>query len=184
MEVTEKQIKEWKQKHGDIYVLEAEDGKVGYISDPLAKLNVVKQAFAALEKEGMIGMATVYLNNCWLGGDTEIRERESYGNDLADKIDEIAKLPDFTIERLEACYLIKSEGMELKVRTAKRADIIAAEQRNTTQEPFATAEYLLQAIALEKESLETVKITTRAYIGMLRATNKVKDKTYTTVKKL
>lgn len=183
-EVTQELIDKWKKEHGSVFALETDDGKVGYIKDPLSDFRTVRQAFGALEKQGAIGMAVTYMNNCWLGGDEELRTDESYGNGLADQLDEIAMLPDFETIRHETHYELKSEGHVLKVRGAKRADIIAAENRNSTQEPFMTAVYLLQSISLDKEALDQAKKNTRAYIGILRATNKVKDKTYVAVKKL
>lgn len=184
MTVTEDQIKEWKEKHGTVYMLETDDGKVGYISDPLNNLKTVKQAYAALVEVGKIGMAVSYLNNCWLGGDEELRKNEAYGNDLADKVDDIADLPDFTVTREKACYLIESEGDSIKVRAAKRADIIAAENRNAKREPFMTAFYILKAIAINKDDLKKLEENNRSLLGILRGVSEVKDKAYVAVKKL
>ncbi len=183
-EVTQAQIDKWKKEHGSVFLLETDDGKKAYIKDPLSDFLTVKQAFAALEKAGAIGMAVTYLNNCWLDGDAELKTDESYGNGLADQLDQLAELPDFRVEHKDTHFEISSEGEVLRVRGAKRADILAAENRNDKGEPFMTAVYLLKSICVDQERLSEVKKNTRAYLGMLRGTNKVKDKAYVAVKKL
>ena len=182
---SKEQIAEWKTKYGQVFLLEAEDGKVAYIHDPLLDFAVTKLIFTALGKSAM-DFASSVLANCWLAGDEEIRLEERYANDLASKIDDIILLPDFLVDR-EAdapVYTIKVEGEELRVRQAKREDIMDAERRNARNEHFQTAAYLLERICVDLDSLGIVKKNNRIYIGFLRATNAVKDKTYVSVKKL
>ena len=62
-QATEEQVAKWKQKHGEIYALEA-DGKVCYVHKPDRKT----LAYVATLQNNPIKMAETMLNNCWLGG--------------------------------------------------------------------------------------------------------------------
>lgn len=181
--VTQKQIDDWKAKYGTIYKITSEDGKVGYIFDPLSDLRIMKLAFIAMTKS-VINYVQTVLTNCWLAGDEEIKTDESIGNGLVDIIDEFTELPHCEVTRDGNKFVMTVEGLSCNVRMAKRADIIKAEQKNAAREPFETAVHLLNAIALDLNELEAIRKNTRAYIGLLSGIEKVKDKAYAGVEKL
>lgn len=183
---TKEQIEAWKAEYGKIYELVAEDGKMAIIHDPLFSFPKVKLAFTSLNSGGSIAFAVSVLTNCWLDGDPEVLAEEKYGNGLSDQIDELTTIPDYVIDRKETdgAYTITVEGKSLRVTLAKRDQIMEAERRNASSEPFQTAAYLLDVICVDKKELEEVKKQNRIYMGFLRATNKVKDKVYVRVKKL
>lgn len=75
-EVTEQQIQEWKAKHKDVYQITVDD-KVCYMRKPNRK-DLSYAMVASSGGKDIIKMQEVLLNNCWLGGDEEIRTDDEY----------------------------------------------------------------------------------------------------------
>ena len=68
MEATEKQIADWKKKHGEVYKVTV-DGKNCYLHKPDRKT----LAYVSTAKDTPIRMSELMLNNCWIDGDEEIK---------------------------------------------------------------------------------------------------------------
>lgn len=68
MEATEKQIADWKKKHGEVYKVTVE-GKSCYLHKPDRKT----LAYVSTAKDNPIRMSELMLNNCWIDGDEEIK---------------------------------------------------------------------------------------------------------------
>lgn len=68
MEATEKQIADWKKKHGEVYKVTV-DGKSCYLHKPDRKT----LAYVSTAKDNPIRMSELMLNNCWIDGDEEIK---------------------------------------------------------------------------------------------------------------
>lgn len=68
MEATEKQIADWKKKHGEVYKVTV-DGKSCYLHKPDRKT----LAYVSTVKDNPIRMSELMLNNCWIDGDEEIK---------------------------------------------------------------------------------------------------------------
>ncbi len=68
MEATEKQIADWKKKHGEVYKITV-DGKSCYLHKPDRKT----LAYVSTAKDNPIRMSELMLNNCWIDGDEEIK---------------------------------------------------------------------------------------------------------------
>jgi hypothetical protein len=179
MKATEEQIKEWKEKYGAVYELEAE-GKVCYISDPLHKLSIMKAIMQALTK-GSITYVEAILNHCWIAGDESIKTDDRVKIGLIDQVHELIDLPEADIEYNETGAEITVEGKTCKVRMATRGDIKYAEDRNKAGKPLDTQIYLLDRIAIDdlKEWRENIRL----YMGLLLAVEKVKERKYVSLKK-
>lgn len=71
-EITEAQIASWKDQYGDIYKIVIED-KECYLHKPdrnvLGAVSTIKNP---------IKVAEFILNNCWLGGDEDIKTKDDY----------------------------------------------------------------------------------------------------------
>lgn len=71
---TKEQIQEWKEKHGDVFMLEVED-KTAYLKKPDRKI----LSFAMTKMQSNpLGFAEVILNQCFLGGDEEVKTNDDY----------------------------------------------------------------------------------------------------------
>lgn len=180
---TEEQLQAWKEKYGNVYQLTAEDGKTCLVFDPLTSLTIMSLAFASMKKSMALFVKTI-LANCWLCGDPEILTVETYANSLEKDVDDIAVIPDVKVSRVGNKFVLDCEGVKLETRMAFREDVVLAEQKNPTREPFQTNIHLLKRIALDEEQLKQVEANTRVYIGFLSSLDRVKDKIAVSVKKL
>lgn len=71
---TPEKIAEWKAKHGEIFSISVED-KICYLKRPDRKtLGFASQAGTT----DPFKFNEVILNNCWLGGDEEIKTNDAY----------------------------------------------------------------------------------------------------------
>lgn len=182
MKATDKQIKEWKEKHGTIYQLESEDGKVCYIFDPMSKLVIVKALMAALMK-GSFEFVDSLLNNCFIGGDEGIKSDDKSKAGLWDQVKDIIDIPEHQVDFGDGVATITIEGKSINVRLATRQEIKYAEDRNKGNRPLDTQIYLLEKIADPKE-LDEWRKNNRLYVGLLTAVDEVKLRKHVSIKKL
>lgn len=92
---TQEQIAAWKKEHGDIFEVSV-DGRYGYLKKPDRKTI----AYASSVQNNPIKSNEIILNNCWIGGDEEIKTDDSLfmsvqsvlGNILEVKQAELVKL--------------------------------------------------------------------------------------------
>lgn len=94
--ITSKQIEAWKKQHGDIYEIIVEDKKC-YLKSPDRK--TLSYAMTVGQNKP-IELAEAILNNCWLGGDEEIKLNDQYFFAAASKIDELIQLKQAEIKKL------------------------------------------------------------------------------------
>lgn len=182
--ITKEQIAEWKTLHKELIQLETENAHMAILRDPFYDLNVLKLSVTAL-RESDYDFVSCILANCWLAGDEEIRKNESYQNFLADNLKELFEMPEYKIDPLPGeMYQISSLGETISVRMATRADIVKAEKMNHANQPFATAEYILQNIADKEQVLAIKTKNVKAFVGILRGVEEVKDKKTVLIKKL
>ncbi len=92
---TAEQIAEWKKKHGDVFAFETEDGKYAcYLRRP--NRQVVEMA----SMQTGFKVSEVILDNCWLGGDNELRTVDRYFIGLQRQIGEIIDVATGTLKKL------------------------------------------------------------------------------------
>ncbi len=95
--VTAQQIAEWKEKHGDDFKIEFEDGKEVYLRKP--KRKELGYAMSKVQTNPL-GFAEVILQNCWLGGDEEVRDNDSYFLGASSQIDELMEVQQASLKKL------------------------------------------------------------------------------------
>ncbi len=95
-EIKQSQIDSWKKTHGEIFCVEV-DGKVGYLKRPSRK---ALGAASALSAGDNIKYNEVILNNCWLGGDEEIRTNDSYFLGVSQTLAELIDVKHATLKKV------------------------------------------------------------------------------------
>ncbi|MRI64530.1 hypothetical protein EQP59_07140 [Ornithobacterium rhinotracheale] len=73
--INQSQINEWKKKYGEIFKIQFEDGKEVYLKKPDRK--VLSFAMTKMQTNPL-GFAEVILNQCFLGGDADVKGDDSY----------------------------------------------------------------------------------------------------------
>lgn len=143
--VTEKQISEWKEKHGGVFQFDVED-KTAFLREP--KMKDFKRAFSALQDDSEVAFGEAMLGSLWLDGDDEIKTNDDY---FLTARKEIAKLLQYddaeVIGDREVTVKIGDHTVQLRVIT--REDLKMAEKRNPAQKPFVTQEILFDLIKKE-----------------------------------
>jgi hypothetical protein len=85
-EVSQAQIDNWKEKHGEVLTYEVGDSSVFYLHRPdrkIVKLALSKAANDPLE------MARVLITNCWLSGDESLKEDTGLHFSLISELNQI-----------------------------------------------------------------------------------------------
>ena len=94
MKVTKEQIKEWKEKHGELFQITVEDK-----SCILRKPNRKDLSYAIVVKDP-IKMSEVLLNNLWVAGDEDIKTDDTLFMAVVNKMDEVLKVKEAEIKKL------------------------------------------------------------------------------------
>ncbi|GIJ93367.1 MAG: hypothetical protein Q4A09_05285 [Capnocytophaga felis] len=95
-EITQEQIQEWKRKHGEVSLLRIEDKKA-YLKTPDRKTLSFASSFATTDP---LKFNEILLENCWLGGDEEIKTDDSLFLAASSKLAELIKVKEATLEKL------------------------------------------------------------------------------------
>lgn len=96
MKATPEQIKEWKQKHGEIFALTVE-GKTAYLKTPDRKTLSYAMTFAQTDP---LKFAESILNNCWIDGDEEIRTNDILFLSVASQLNNLVELKEAELVKL------------------------------------------------------------------------------------
>ncbi|MDO5654752.1 MAG: hypothetical protein Q4G27_01270 [Flavobacteriaceae bacterium] len=94
--ITDKQIQDWKKKHGEIFKIEFEDGKSIYLKKPTRQ--VLKLAMTMLQTDPLRMVETI-IKNCQLGGDN-IEGNDSYLFGASTQIDKIIEIKQAELKKL------------------------------------------------------------------------------------
>lgn len=94
--VTQEQIDAWKKKHGEIFRLKV-DEKECYLKTPDRK--TLSYASTVATKDPL-KFNEILLNNCWLGGDEEIKTTDSLFLAAASKLGELIEVKEAELEKL------------------------------------------------------------------------------------
>lgn len=94
MKVTKEQIKEWKEKHGELFQITVEDK-----SCILRKPNRKDLSYASVVKDP-IKMSEVLLNNLWVAGDEDIKTDDALFMAVVNKMDEVLKVKEAEVKKL------------------------------------------------------------------------------------
>lgn len=94
--VTKEQIAEWKDKYGEVYKLAIED-KECYLREPDRK--TLSYATSVGQKDPM-KFNEIMLSSCWLGGDDDIKTRDSYFLAASSKLADLIQVKEAILEKL------------------------------------------------------------------------------------
>ena len=96
MDVTKEQIKQWKAKYKEVFVLRVDD-KVAYLRTPdRATLSYA----STLATKDPMKFNEAILTNCWLGGDEEIKTDDALFLSASSKLGEVIQSKEATLEKL------------------------------------------------------------------------------------
>ena len=96
MDVTKEQIKPWKAKYKEVFVLRVDD-KVAYLRTPdRATLSYA----STLATKDPMKFNEAILTNCWLGGDEEIKTDDALFLSASSKLGELIQIKEATLEKL------------------------------------------------------------------------------------
>lgn len=95
-EVTKEQIESWKKKHGDVFEVNV-DGRTAYLKKPDRK---VLGAASVLGKDDPMKYNETLLENCWLGGDEEIKTDDSLFLGVSSVLAEIIEIKKAEIKKI------------------------------------------------------------------------------------
>ncbi|ACU92204.1 hypothetical protein VJJ50_00375 [Capnocytophaga ochracea] len=96
MDVTKEQIKQWKAKYKEVFVLRVDD-KVAYLRTPdRATLSYA----STLATKDPMKFNEAILTNCWLGGDEEIKTDDALFLSASSKLGELIQIKEATLEKL------------------------------------------------------------------------------------
>lgn len=94
--MTDQQLSEWKKKYGDVFEFTVE-GKSCYMRKPDRKV----LAFAMTKVQtDPTGFAEAIINNCWLGGDEELRTNDDYFLAISGQLDKLVEAKTAQIKKL------------------------------------------------------------------------------------
>ena len=95
-EITQEQIDAWKKQHGDIYAIKV-DGKTAYLKK--ADRKTLSFASVAGQKDPM-KFNEIILENCFIGGDEEIKKDDSLFLAASAKIVELIEVKEAELVKL------------------------------------------------------------------------------------
>ena len=96
MDVTKEQIKQWKAKYKEVFVLRVDD-KVAYLRTPdRATLSYA----STLATKDPMKFNEAILTNCWLGGDEEIKTDDALFLSASSKLGDLIQIKDATLVKL------------------------------------------------------------------------------------
>ena len=94
--ITQEQIDLWKQQFESVFKVQIED-KVAYLRSPNRK----ELSYASkLGGQDPFGFNEHILKCCWLDGDKEIQEKDSFFMALSGKLDKIIEIKEAKLEKL------------------------------------------------------------------------------------
>jgi len=94
--ITKEQIQEWKKQYKDIFVISVEDKKV-YLRTPDRKTLSYASTLATKDP---LRFNEVILENCWLGGDEEIKTNDELFLAVSSKLPDLIQIKEATLEKL------------------------------------------------------------------------------------
>lgn len=94
---TTEQIESWKEKYKTVHKLTIED-KTAYLRKPDRR--TLSLAMTKISKGDIMGGSEAILENCWLGGDTEIKTDDDLFMGAVGKVGELIQVKEAELEKL------------------------------------------------------------------------------------
>lgn len=92
----EDKINEWKQKYGDVFMVEV-DGHTAYLKRPDRK---TLGAAAVIGQNDPMKYNETILNNCWIEGDEAIKKEDALFLGVSGQLAEIIEVKTATLKKL------------------------------------------------------------------------------------
>lgn len=180
--IDEKQINEWKEKHGSVYELPVED-KVAYLREP--KMKDFKRAFTAMQNNGDLAFGEEMINLLFIGGDEEIKTNDDYFLPARKEIKEFFNFDEAEIVKEGKNNSIITIGeFSCKVRIITRNDLKLAEKKNPSGKPFVTQEKLFEAVCVEQDEAFKDRDNAAIRFPLYQAIEKLQNQKVAIIKKL
>lgn len=94
---TPEDIKGWKEKYKTVHKLTIED-KTAYLRKPDRR--TLSLAMTKISKGDIMGGSEAILENCWLGGDTEIKTDDDLFMAAVGKVGDLIQVKEAELEKL------------------------------------------------------------------------------------
>lgn len=94
---TPEQIEGWKEKYKTVHKLTIE-GKTAYLRKPDRR--TLSLAMTKISKGDIMGGSEAILENCWLGGDTEIKTDDDLFMAAVSKVGDLIQVKEAELEKL------------------------------------------------------------------------------------
>jgi hypothetical protein len=91
------QIDAWKKKYGEIFVISFEDGREVFLKKPDRK--VLSLAMSKMQTNPL-GFAETILNQCFIGGDQEVKTDDSYFFGAASQLEGLMEVKTAELKKL------------------------------------------------------------------------------------
>lgn len=95
--VTQEQVDSWKKQHGEIFLIAFEDGKEAYLKKPDRK--VLSFAMTKMQTNPL-GFAETILNQCFIGGDDEVKTNDNYFLGAASQLEGLMEVKTAELKKL------------------------------------------------------------------------------------
>ena len=96
MNATEQQIKDWKEKYGEVFRISVKD-KSAYFHKPSRQTLGYAQMAG---RENPIKVMEAMMNGCWIYGDPEIRTNDELFLSVGQKLDKLVEIEEAELEKL------------------------------------------------------------------------------------
>lgn len=94
---TFEEIQDWKEKYKTVHKLSVE-GKTAYLRKPDRR--TLSLAMTKISKGDILGGSEAILENCWLGGDTEIKTDDDLFMSAVSKVGDLIQVKEAELEKL------------------------------------------------------------------------------------
>lgn len=96
-QATESQIKEWKKSYRDVYAYMTEDTKICYLKPPTRQILEYCRQTA---NNNVTRFNETMIEQCWLGGDEDIKAVDKYFRGLSNKLGELIEVVEGNLLKL------------------------------------------------------------------------------------
>lgn len=90
-------IEEQKKKHGEIFSISFEDGKIAYLKKPSRQ--VLSLAMSKMQTNPLAFAETI-LNQCFIGGDEEVKNNDTYFFGAAAQLEGLMEVKTAELKKL------------------------------------------------------------------------------------
>lgn len=177
--VTKEQIQQWKDKHGDVYLIEIGE-KAAYFREPDVK--VWRFAYKALDTS-TTAFSLALVKNSFLGGDEELISDEMF-EDTAGQFQGLIDYEKAEYVRDGSHYVVTVGEKSCKLKPCTMQARQLADRDNPNNIPFKSEESLVSRLWIDgDEELKTTKHM-RYFMPLMAVVKELREKHTASLKKL